>query len=81
MRYRVTLPNESGYTARSHYGIGTFIVDEPREVDLTPDLAESLRVKGYAVELIVDDPIPHAPRVKPTRKSHEVLPEKNDMED
>lgn len=64
MLYRVTLPTESGYMARSHYGVGTFIAGEPRTVDLTPEYAQSLRAKGYKVEEVRE----HAPRSWPTRK-------------
>lgn len=50
MLYRVTLPPEMGYEARSHWGVGTFLKNVPREVDLSPDMAESLRTKGYKVD-------------------------------
>ena len=76
MLYRITLPTNSGYTARSHWGAGTFLAGEPREVDLSPEYAESLRMKGYKVEPV------EAREQTPTRpagwRKHQVLPDKDE---
>jgi hypothetical protein len=54
LRFRVTLHGPAGFRV-AFLGLGTFEAGEPREVELTPRQAESLRAKGLAVDRVAGD--------------------------